>query len=119
LKRIRILLLEMAPMLLDIVANIVADQPDMDIVPGPIGETNLRTAVERGNADVVILSRKTPLDGAYDDLLYSRAHLKVIEIESEGRRGSLYELRPHRVPLGEMSPTGLLDAIRESPRRYA
>lgn len=99
-------------MLLDIVANIVAAQPDLDIVAGPVGETNLRRAVECGNADVVILSRKTPLNGEYDDVLYSRAHLKVIAIEGEGRRGSLYELRPHRVPLGEMSPTRLLDAIR-------
>jgi len=106
-------------MLLDIVANIVADQPDMDIVPCPVGATNLRIAVERGNADVVILSRKAPLDGEYDDLLYGRVHLKVIEIEGEGRRGSLYELRPHRVPLGEMSATGLLDAIRASPPHYA
>jgi chemotaxis response regulator CheB len=117
LKRIRILLLEMAPMLLDIVANIVADQPDMDIVPNPVSETDLLRAAERGNADVIILSRKAPLDGEYDEVLYSRAHLKVIEIEGEGRRGSLYELRPHRVPLGEMSPAGLLDAIRASVQR--
>jgi hypothetical protein len=46
LKRIRILLSEMAPMLLDIVANIVAAQPDMDIVEGVESETDLLKAVE-------------------------------------------------------------------------
>ena len=116
MKRIRILLSEMAPMLLDIVANIVAAQPDMDIVEGVESETDLLKAVEFSDADVVILSRRTPVQGEFDGLLHSRSCLKVIEIEGEGRCGSLYELRPHRVPLGEMSPAGLLDAIRISVR---
>jgi hypothetical protein len=107
----------MAPMLVDIVANIVAAQPDMDIVSGVEGETNLLKAATCSNADVVILSRKFPVESEYDELLYSRSHLKVIEITGNGRDGSLYELRPHRVPLGEMSPTGLLDAIRASAHR--
>jgi hypothetical protein len=91
-------------MLLDIVANIVAAQPDMDIVEGVESETDLLKAVEFSDADVVILSRRTPVQGEFDGLLRSRSCLKVIEIEGEGRCGSLYELRPHRVPLGEMSP---------------
>jgi hypothetical protein len=104
----------MMPLSLDIVANIIAAQPDMDLVENVGGETDLREAAEQGDADVVILSRRSRRDGEYDELLYARSHLKVIEIEGEGRCGSLYELKPHRVPLGEMSPTGLLDAIRTS-----
>jgi chemotaxis response regulator CheB len=103
--------------LFDIVANIVAAQPDMAIVEAAGSGADLLSAVERSNADVVILNRRVPAEGAYDALLYCRSHLRVIEIEGEGRSGSLYELRPHRASLGEMSATGLLDAIRASPLR--
>jgi hypothetical protein len=99
-------------MLRDIVANIIAAQPDMHVVEYVGCETDLREAAEQGDADVIILSRRSSREGEYDKLLYARSHLKVIEIEGQGARGSLYELRPHRVLLGEMSPPGLLDAIR-------
>ena len=68
MKRIRILLSEMAPMLLDIVANIVAAQPDMDIVEGVESETDLLKAVEFSDADVVILSRRTSVQGEFDSI---------------------------------------------------
>ena len=37
---------------------------------------------------------------------------RVITITGEGRAGYLYELRPHRTPLGELSAESLLGAIR-------
>jgi hypothetical protein len=40
--------------------------------------------------------------------------IKVLEILDEGRYGSLCEMRPRRVALGEMSPLRLLEAIRGS-----
>jgi hypothetical protein len=38
----------------------------------------------------------------------------VIEISGEGRYGALYELRPRRIALGELSPPRLIDAVRTS-----
>jgi hypothetical protein len=34
-------------------------------------------------------------------------------VSADGRSACLYELRPHRVPLGDLSAQGLVEAIRE------
>jgi hypothetical protein len=47
--------------------------------------------------------------------MYARPSTRVLAITLAGGRGHLYELRPHRVPLGDVSPQGLLDAIRRAP----
>ena len=117
LKRIRILLWGMPSMLLDIIADTIAPQPDMDIVGEGAMGTSLLDAAERTNADIVILARGGDADDEdYDELLYGCPRLKVLEIFGEGRYGSLYELRPRRVPLGELSPPRLVGAIRGSTR---
>lgn len=99
-------------MLLNIITDTLAPQPDMDIVGEDPMAASLLDAAERSNADVVILARHGEGDGGYDELLYGCSRLKVIEIFGEGRYGSLHELRPRRVPLGEMSPPRLVDVIR-------
>jgi hypothetical protein len=43
--------------------------------------------------------------------------LKILAIAADDRRGFLHELQPHVIPLGELSPTVLLDAIRAARRR--
>ena len=37
---------------------------------------------------------------------------RVLAIAPNGDSGSLYELRPHRVHLGDLSPQAVVDAIR-------
>jgi len=102
-------------MLLNIIADTIAPQSDMDIVGrGAAGASLLETA-ERTDADVVILAR----DGAaesqnYDALLHGRPRLRVIEILEAGRSGSLHEMQPHHMPLGELSPRHLVEVIRGS-----
>jgi hypothetical protein len=102
-------------MLVDIITNIIAPQPDMDIVHEGGSTADLLDAARQSSADIVITvhgvatARKD-----YDDLLYSDRHIKVIEIFAEGRLGSLYVMQPRRVALGEMSPPRLLEAIRGS-----
>jgi DNA-binding NarL/FixJ family response regulator len=113
--RIRILLWEMPPMLLDIITDTIAPQPDMDIVQEDKSGMNLVDAAEQTNADIVITTRDAGGDSKdYDELLYRHGRIKVLEIFAEGRFGWLREMRPRRVALGEMSPPRLLQAIRES-----
>ena len=38
--------------------------------------------------------------------------LRALEVQSDGRESVLYELRPHRVPLGEISSDTL---VRDDP----
>jgi hypothetical protein len=41
--------------------------------------------------------------------------VRAIEVRSDGRESVLYELRPHRVPLGEISSETLVRTIRAAP----
>ena len=40
--------------------------------------------------------------------------ISVLVIAASGRTAAMYELRPHRMPLGEVTPAGLIAAIRRS-----
>jgi DNA-binding NarL/FixJ family response regulator len=102
-------------MLRSILADIIGPQPDMEIVGNSATTTSLAEAAEREDADIVILARDSAAQGEeYVEVLCGHSRPKVIEISSRGRYGSLYELRPCQVPLGEMSPRRLLEAIRGS-----
>jgi hypothetical protein len=102
-------------MLLDIIADTIAPQPDMDIVDGGPGGTSLLETAENTDADVVILARDAgAASGNYDELLHGRPRLRVIELLEAGRYGSLHEMEPHHRPLGELSPRHLVDVIRGS-----
>jgi hypothetical protein len=102
-------------MLHDIITDTIAPQYDMEIVGKGRTEMDLLDAAEQTNADIVITVRNAATEGKdYDDLLYRHGRIKVLEIFAEGRYGSLCEMRPRRVALGEMSPLLLLEAIRGS-----
>jgi hypothetical protein len=102
-------------MLLDIINDIIGPQLDMDIVGKGRTDADLLDAAEQANADIVITARSAASEATdYDELLYRHSRMKVLEIFAEGRYGSLWEMRPRRVALGEMSPPRLLEAIRRS-----
>jgi DNA-binding NarL/FixJ family response regulator len=106
----------MPPLLMDMIKDTIAAQPDMAVVDIAAGDAQLLRLAERADADIVILSRQTPTERArYGPLLFGRPNMKVFEIVDEGRRCLLYELRPSRIAIDEISPQGLLDAIR-APR---
>jgi hypothetical protein len=112
-RRIRILLAGMARMLLGMVTDIIAAHPEMIVSGHALKAADLPAAARKARADVVILAE--PAGRRRQDhlkLLYSRPHLKVLSITSDGRRFFLYELRPQRVALGEISAKSLIQAIR-------
>jgi DNA-binding NarL/FixJ family response regulator len=127
-KRIRILLAEMPRMMREIVESAVSTQADMQII-GAIEERLVERGaltaaaearVERADADVVILGLQRDDEArAYDRLLYVRPRLTLLAITGDGRGAFLYELRPHKVPIGDVSPEGLLGAIRTAARSDA
>src|SRR6202012_4900473 len=82
--------------------------------------TDLRAAVRGTRADIVILNE--PATGAPRDrqeLLYSRPHLGVLSITSDGRQSFLHKLRPVRIALGEVSPESLVQAIQSKRTAWA
>ena len=88
-------------MLGEIIENVVSAQPDMEVVGNLDGRTSLTEAAANLGVDVVIV-----------ELVTSHPQIKVLAVAGDGRGAFLYELRPQTSSLGEVSPQGLVDAIR-------
>ncbi len=101
-------------MLGQIVTEILREQPDMELVD-EVPDAALSQAVDRTGAQFVLVGVD---DGCEAErlrpMLDRHPRLKVLAVEDDGRRGFLYELRPRRRPLGEMSPPRLVEALREA-----
>src|SRR5207247_1437203 len=112
LKRTRILLFDMPRMLRDIVVKTLAAEPDMEVAADVATADDLLRSVERRHADVVVTRRD---DSSLAALLLTRQpQLKVLAVADNGRESSLYEMRPQRVPLGEITPQRLVTEIRKA-----
>lgn len=112
MKRIRVLLARMPKLMLDILQHVVEPEPDM-VVVGVIRDGDLSTAIRRMRADVLVVG-EDPQDARvlYVQLLRRHPHIKVLAIAESGKRGSLYELRPRRIPLANISARSFAAAIR-------
>lgn len=103
----------MAPLLREIVREAILREPDLDLVAEHDGG-DVHTAVERDDPDFIIVGE----DAADQDVrsLVGRGRgLRALEVQSDGRESVLYELRPHRIALGEISADTLVRAIRAAP----
>jgi DNA-binding NarL/FixJ family response regulator len=102
-------------MLREIIERAVTGQPDMEIVDELPHDQMRAEALMRTAADVVI-SAGNHDPGAVQQLLEELPRLKVLVVSGDGRDTALYELRPTRTPLGEVSPQTIVDAIRGACR---
>ncbi len=62
------------------------------------------------DVDVIITGRDDPQWASR--LMLRHAETRVLALTGGGREGLLYELRPHRIALGEVSPRQLVAEIR-------
>ena len=100
-------------MLCDIIKEVVTSEPDLQIVGQLAARVDLAGAVDQTRADVVVVGlRDHELPGDCLALFHSHPRTRLLGIAADGRRAFLYELRPQRTPLGEVSPAGLIEAIR-------
>jgi DNA-binding NarL/FixJ family response regulator len=91
------------------------EQPDIEIVGELDDPLGLLLAAGRTHADVVILGlNDAEFPGVSTHLLSEYPHIKILGVTEDGRRAYLYELRPQKVAVGEVSPQGLLKAIRSA-----
>jgi DNA-binding NarL/FixJ family response regulator len=115
-EHIRVLMSGMPRILRDIVAQLIAEQPDMRVV-GTFADDIALDALADLEPDVIVLGS----DGAGTPalcrgLVQQRPALKVLAVQMDGRRTWLYEMRPHQTLIGEISPATLLDTIRAVSR---
>jgi len=118
MRRIHILLAGMPRMLLDMITDIVALHADIMVAVTMQDTADIVVAVRKTRADVVVISESaiSPSQN-YQELLYSRPHLGVLSMTSDGRQFFLHKLRPVRTALGEVSPESLVQAIQSSAQR--
>lgn len=111
----RIVLVDMSPLLREIVRETAAREPDLSVVREHEAGIDLRAAVERDDPDFLIVGSEAGTEEAVSSLVAAGRRLRALEVRSDGRESILYELRPHRVALGEISPVTLLHTIRTPP----
>jgi len=110
---IRIVLASLPRMLGEIVRKVLGTAADLEIVDTVASLEELGSALAVHAADVVIAGVSRPDGrGKFDALLRAHPAVRVFSLESDGRETVLYELRPHSVALGNVSPEALVAAIR-------
>ena len=113
----RILLANMSQMLRGIITDIVSSDPQCEIVAETAGQKGLSDKLNETHADVVILAASgTDHDSdQFGAVLALHPAIRIIAITSGGDRAFLYDLQPHVTPIDELSPAGLLSAIKQAP----
>jgi DNA-binding NarL/FixJ family response regulator len=115
LAEVRVVLLDMSPLLRDILRGLVAGEDGMGVVAEYTDAASLALAVEEHAADVVVVGDQSPcLDEDCRELLETHPRVKLFVVGGDGRLTTLYELRPQRHHLGEVAPEELLAVIRNS-----
>jgi DNA-binding NarL/FixJ family response regulator len=114
LESTRIVLIDMPPLLRDVVRNVLSGEPDIEVVAEHDAAVDVGDAVEADEADLVIAGSDVASSALREAVARDRG-VRALEVRSDGKESVLYELRPHRVPLGEISPETLLRTIRAVP----
>ncbi len=109
---LEVVLVDMPRMLHDIVKGLISADAGMRVSADLADASGLREALSRQPAHLVIAGAEAVDPADVDELLAERPRVRVLTIDGDGRDAVLYELRPHRVRLGEVSPERLLATIR-------
>jgi DNA-binding NarL/FixJ family response regulator len=114
LRRTRILLADLPRLLREIVTEALEAQSDMEVVGSIAGPESLARTIEQSQADAIVIGHDDPEVAA--GLLGRHPPLAVIALAGDAKESQYYELRPHRVGLGEISPSELVETIRQATR---
>ena len=115
LERTRIVLIDTAPLLREILREIISGEPDLALVAEHDAVVDVRKTVEREAADFVVVGRDAASVDDVRAMVGAGLGVRALEVYSDGKESVLYELRPHRVLLGEISSDTLLRTIRAVP----
>lgn len=112
---IRVLLVDMPRIPRELIARAVAAQPDMVVVGSTADLDDLSVAAHAAAPEFVIVGvADGELPPPAERFLDEQAQTKVLGVEAQDGTAYLYELRPRRAPLGEVSPADVVAAIRRA-----
>lgn len=110
---IRVVTGELPRILSDIIGTVLESAGDIRVVGEAVNHAELLELTRSLRPDVVIMGLdESGLPGFGWDLYAGDPLLRVLGVMGEGRQTFVYELRPHRTPLGELSPQELVAAVR-------
>jgi chemotaxis response regulator CheB len=89
-RKIRVLLQGLSPMMSDLLAHLINHQADMEVVALVPGRAEALVAVKLLEADVVILPDSSEMPGTCDVLLGQFPDLLVLALTQQGQSGFLY-----------------------------
>jgi hypothetical protein len=106
----RVLLMNLRARLRDIIVDALANEPDFSFT---VGELKSERELEWMSGDVLIVEVADPNDTELPlRLLYEAPEMSVLMISISGETAAMYQLRPHRKPMGNLTAQGLMAAIR-------
>lgn len=115
LQPIRVVTAELPRMLSQIMGAFLESANDIEQVGMAESQADLLELTRRLRPDVVIMGLDSAdMASMRWSLFTGDPQLRVLGVVGEGRQTFVYELRPHRTPLGELSPEELLTAVRRS-----
>jgi DNA-binding NarL/FixJ family response regulator len=115
-ERIGVVLVDMPRILREIVRASVGAGDDFAVLAELPDAEHLADVAAETDASFVITDAVTATPESVERLLTLRPQLRVLGIGGDGRQTFLYELRPQRIPLGEMSPGTLVEVMRVASR---
>ena len=111
MKLFRILLASMPAMLMEMIAQIIAREPEL-LVVGAIAECpDLASAVRRSHADLVIVGQLSLAEANVLAVVSSSYPAKILTTTENDQCATLHELRPHR-EAGPRTARHLIDLVR-------
>ncbi len=115
MKKIRILLANRPPMLLEVMREMVQRQEDMEVVGEILDPIGLLVAVREREADAVILTLKDHHEepGLCSHLVAEYPNLTILGLAADGK---IAFLRPPRREIKVPSVDSIVDALRDAIR---
>lgn len=111
------LIYAMPQLLDDILDSAFADDSAVTLLRVPPDVDSVVEAVTRMEPDVVIVDEQRAGLREVDNLLRLAPHAHALTIAEDARSAVLYELRPHRRLIGELSPASIRSAVHHARRR--
>ncbi len=121
MQKIKVLLASRPKLLSEVIRNMIARQPDMEVMGEVLDPIELLLAVVETKAEVVIV---TPLDSEEEPrlcrhLLADHPQLKIVTLSRTGVAATLYESGSRQQRIQEPGEESILRAIREVVRARA
>jgi hypothetical protein len=108
--RTRVILVGLPRLLEEIVAAAIVAEDDLVL----IGSFGAASNFSNGSLEADVAVTGEHVADAVTALLRQAPRIKILSLASDGKSAWLYELQPVLLPLGELSPAGLVAALRRA-----